>query len=165
MESQQLSKDSPQSPSAFDRSAYETSETVSPAPSPGPEPPALDKDAETHYHLGIAYKEMELFDYAISEFELASSNPSMKFDCHIMLGDCYKEKGDYERAIEYYKIASGIPGLPADKLARVHFNLGATYEASGMGSEALETFQYVLKLDQSFSEAHKKIKKLQSRPK
>jgi len=122
---------------------------------------ALDKDSETHYHLGIAYKEMELFDYAISEFELASSTPSMKFDCYIMLGNCYTEKGDFNKSIEYYKICSKIPGLPKEKLARLHFNLGLAYEASGMVSAAIDTFNLVLKLDHSFSEARERIGKLQ----
>lgn len=123
---------------------------------------ALDKDSETHYHLGIAYKEMELFDYAISEFELASSSSTMKFDCYIMLGDCYMEKGDYSRSIEYYRTCSKIPGLPKEKLARLHFNLGLAYEASGMVSAAIDTFNLVLKLDQSFSEAKERIGKLQT---
>ena len=122
---------------------------------------ALDKDSETHYHLGIAYKEMELFDYAVSEFELASSAPSMKFDCYIMLGNCYMEKGDYNKSIEYYRICSEIPGSSKEKLARLHFNLGLAYEASGMVSAAIDTFNLVLKLDHSFSEAKEKISKLQ----
>jgi tetratricopeptide (TPR) repeat protein len=122
---------------------------------------ALDKDSETHYHLGIAYKEMELFDYAISEFELASSASSMKFDCYIMLGDCYMEKGDYNKSIEYYRTCSKIPGLPKEKLARLHFNLGLAYEASGMASAAIDAFNLVLKLDHSFSEAKERIGKLQ----
>ncbi len=122
-----------------------------------------DKDSEMHYHLGIAYKEMELFDYAIPEFELASSNSSIKFDCHIMLGNCFMEKGDYDKSIEYYKTASEIPGLPDEKLARLHFNMGLAYEAKGMVSEALDTFAMVLKLDQTFSEAQEKIKRLQEK--
>jgi tetratricopeptide (TPR) repeat protein len=104
---------------------------------------------------------MELFDYAISEFEMASSAPSMQFDCYIMLGNCYMEKGDYNKSIECYKISSKIPGLPKEKLARLHFNLGLAYEASGMVSEAIETFNLVLKLDHSFSEAKERIDKLQ----
>jgi tetratricopeptide (TPR) repeat protein len=123
--------------------------------------PAQDKDSEMHYHLGIAYKEMELFDYAISEFELASSTPSMKFDCYIMLGNCYMEKGEYNKSIEYYKMSSGIQGLSNEKLARLHFNLGMAYEANGMVSEAIDTYNLVLKLDHSFGEAKEKIKKLQ----
>jgi tetratricopeptide (TPR) repeat protein len=126
---------------------------------------AQDKDSEMHYHLGIAYKEMELFDYAISEFELASSTPSMKFDCYIMLGNCYMEKGDYNKSIEFYKKSSEIQGLSNEKLARLHFNLGLAYEANGMVSEAIDTFNFVLELDHSFAEAKEKIRKLQSLPK
>lgn len=126
-----------------------------------PETVTPDKDAEMHYHLGIAYKEMDLFDYAISEFETAAQNPPMEFDCYIMLGSCYMEKGDFEKSIEYYKKASQIQGLPKDKLARLNYHLGLAYEANGMLTEAIDTFSLVLKLDQSFSEAHEKIKKLQ----
>ena len=125
------------------------------------EAPPSNQDSETHYHLGIAYKEMELFDYAINEFEAASEDPSISFDCYIMLGTCHMERGDYAKAIDYYKQASKIEGLPDDKLARLHFNLGLAYEASGMTSEALDTFNLVLKLDRSFAEAGERIKKLQ----
>jgi tetratricopeptide (TPR) repeat protein len=124
--------------------------------------PPPDKDSEMHYHLGIAYKEMELFDYAISEFELACTNSSMKFDCCIMLGDCFMQKGDYDKSIEYYKTASGIKGLPSARLARLYFNLGVAYEASGMIPEAINAFSQVLKLDQGFKEAQKRIEKLQA---
>jgi hypothetical protein len=55
--------------------------------------------------------------------------------------------------------------LPKEKLARLHFNLGLAYEASGMVSAAIDTFNLVLKLDHSFSEAKEKIGKLQSRGK
>ncbi len=120
-----------------------------------------DKDSEMHYHLGIAYKEMELFDYAISEFELASSTPSIEFDCYIMLGSCFMEKGDYDKSIGYYRKASKIKGLSNEKLAQLHFNLGLAYEANGMVSEAIDTFALVIKLDHSLSEAQEKIKKLQ----
>jgi tetratricopeptide (TPR) repeat protein len=121
----------------------------------------LDKDSEMHYHLGVAYKEMELFDYAITEFELASSGYSMKFDSYIMLGNCYLEKGDYNKSIEYYKMSFKIQGLSKEKVAWLHFNLGLAYEASGKVSEAIDAFNLVLKLDQSFAEAREKIRKLQ----
>ena len=121
----------------------------------------LDKDSEMHYHLGIAYKEMELFDYAITEFELASSSPAMQFDCYIMLGNCYMEKGDYNKSIEYYKMSFEIQGLSNERLARLHFNLGLAYEANGMVSEAIDTFNLVLNFDHSFPEAKERIKKLQ----
>ncbi len=115
-----------------------------------------------HYHLGIAYREMELFDYAITEFETASEDPSIRFDCYIMLGTCHMEKGDYEKSIDYYKQASQIKGLSDDKLARLQFNLGLAYEASGMIPEALDTFKLALKLDHSLTDAQEKVQKMQS---
>ena len=122
-----------------------------------------DKDSEMHYHLGIAYKEMELFDYAISEFEMASANPSLRFDCYIMLGNCYMEKGDYSKSIECYRMATQAKGLTEEKLAHLHYSLGLAYEANGMIPEALDTFHEVLKLDQSFAGATERIKKLQQK--
>ena len=123
----------------------------------------LDKDSEMHYHLGIAYKEMELFDYAISEFEQASSNPTIRFDSYIMLGNCFMEKGAYDKSIEHYKMASRINGLSEEKLARIQYNLGLAYEANGMISEALDSYYLASKSDPSSSEAKEKIKRLQQK--
>jgi tetratricopeptide (TPR) repeat protein len=120
-----------------------------------------DKDLEMHYHLGIAYKEMELFDYAISEFEQASSNPTIRFDSYIMLGNCFMEKGVYDKSIEHYKMASRINGLSEKNLARIQYNLGLAYEANGMISEALDSYYLASKSDPSSSEAKEKIKRLQ----
>jgi tetratricopeptide (TPR) repeat protein len=116
-----------------------------------------------HYHLGIAYKEMELFDYAISEFEQAVLNPSIKFDSYIMLGNCFMEKGAYDKSIENYKMASEVRGLPNEKLARIQLNLGSAYEANGMLSEALDSYYLALKLDPSSSQAKEKIRRLQQK--
>ena len=156
------------SPPSSVKKSFDENSRILPPPSRDPsilpsEPgiSALDKDSEMHYHLGIAYKEMELFDYAITEFELASSSPAIQFDCYIMLGNCYMEKGDYNKSIEYYKMSSEIQGLSNERLARLHFNLGLAYEANGMVSEAIDAFNLVLKFDHAFAEAKEKIKKLQ----
>lgn len=147
-------------PSPGEKSFDENAVPLSP---PGSETAisAFDKDAEMHYHLGIAYKEMELFDYAITEFELASSSPPIRFDCYIMLGNCYMEKGDYNKSIDYFKMSSEIQGLSNERLARLHFQLGLAYEANRMIPEAIDTFTLVLKLDQSFPGAKEKLEKLQ----
>jgi tetratricopeptide (TPR) repeat protein len=92
--------------------------------------PSSDKDPELHYHLGIGYKEMDLLDYAISEFELASEDPSMKFNCYIMLGECFKEKGDPEQSMKYFKMASKIKELPKNLLLAPSFTGGYSHSSS-----------------------------------
>ena len=123
--------------------------------------PPPDKDAEMHYHLGIAYREMDLFDYAITEFETAAEDRSIRFDCYMMLGTCCTERGDYSKAIDYFLKASQIKGLSSEKSARLQFNLGLAYEANSMIPEAIETFRLVLRLDPTVTDARERIEKLQ----
>jgi tetratricopeptide (TPR) repeat protein len=90
-------------------------EPVNPAPSGSTDGAGIsstDKDSELHYHLGIGYKGMGLFEYAISEFELALNDPSLKFNCYILLGECFKEKGDAEQSAKYFELACKIKKRP-----------------------------------------------------
>src|SRR5690606_28324943 len=51
------------------------------------------EDYDTHYNLGIAYREMGLLDEAIGEFQLAAKDPAHLVDCCSMLGVSFLEKG------------------------------------------------------------------------
>ena len=61
------------------------------------------EDYETHFNLGIAYKEMGLVDEAIGEFQLASKDPARAVECCSMLGLCFLEKGMPQLAIKWYR--------------------------------------------------------------
>ena len=65
------------------------------------------EDYETHYNLGIAYKEMGLLDDALHEFEVALSGKGRKkeIDCLTMIGVCHLEKGEPAAAVEAYQRA------------------------------------------------------------
>jgi tetratricopeptide (TPR) repeat protein len=111
-------------------------EEFPPAKSEVPLPPSIsngakilppDKDLELHYHLGIGYKEMGLFDYAITEFEVASKDPAMRFDCFIMLGECFSEKGESEQSMRYIEMASKIKELPKNLLLDSPFKAGYSH--------------------------------------
>lgn len=128
-------------------------------------PPTPDKEAETHYHLGIAYKQMELLDYAISEFEAAASDPALRVDCFVMLGECFMQKGDYDRSIRFYEEALKDRGVSNGKRARVHVSLGEAYEAQGMLREALQSFEVGLRLDPSLQGVKERIEHLQGQVK
>jgi hypothetical protein len=103
----------------------------------------VDKESEMHYHLGIAYKEMELFDYAISEFEMASSSAAMKFDCYIMLGDCYIEKGLHDKSIECTTVASEIKDFPTRRWPDA-LQPWPGLRSERDGYEAIQTFSMAL---------------------
>ena len=102
------------------------------------QPETDTKDLETHYHLGIAYKEMELIDHAIAEFQTASADMERRFDCLVMLGMCFMEKEEYDKAIHCFNDASGVKELSKEEIIRLRYRLGLAYESNGMNQEALK---------------------------
>ena len=60
------------------------------------------EDYETHYNLGIAYKEMGLIDDAIKEFQTSKNDPERLIPSVSMLGMCYMAKGLYSLAIDSF---------------------------------------------------------------
>lgn len=121
-----------------------------------------EKDFEVHYHLGIAYKEMELIDHAIAEFETASADKERKFDCLVMLGMCFMEKEEYEKAIHYFNDASHVKKLNTEEVIRLQYRLGSAYENNGMIQEALKTYNHIISLDSDFLDVRNRIERLKS---
>jgi len=138
-------------------------------PDESPTPPPIeivqetdDKDFETHYHLGIAYKEMELIDNAIAEFKTASADEEKRFDCLVMLGMCFMEKEEYDKAIHCFDDASHVKELNREEVIRLQYRLGLAYESSGMMQEALKAYHQVINLDSHFSDVRNRIERLKS---
>jgi tetratricopeptide (TPR) repeat protein len=67
------------------------------------------EDFETHYNMATAYKEMDLLDEAIREFQAAAGltrpadNTPRFFQCCNMLGHCFVQKGLPQAAVLWFK--------------------------------------------------------------
>ncbi len=121
------------------------------------------EDTETHFDLGIAYKEMGLLDDAISEFRLCLANPHRICISETMIGLCLLEKGEVSEAIAHFK-----KGLYADQKTDreelgLYFELGRAYEMLGDPKEALYYYQKVAKREPGFRNVGSHIDAL-SRP-
>src|SRR6185436_10350426 len=68
-------------------------------------------DYDTHFNLGIAYREMGLLDEAIGEFQIAAKDAGHLVLCCSMLGLCFLDKGLPELAIKWYRRGLEAPGL------------------------------------------------------
>jgi tetratricopeptide (TPR) repeat protein len=118
------------------------------------------EDSETHFDLGIAYKEMGLLDDAISEFELCLSNPQRLCIAETMIGLCHIEKGEIAEGISHFK-----KGLYADTKSEreelgLYFELGHAYELLQDPKEALYYYQKVQKRDPTFRDVETRIRNL-----
>jgi len=129
----------------------------------GVEQQAVKEDADTHYNLGVAYKEMGLLDDAISEFIMTPEDESKFIQSRYMLGLCYMEKGEYRNAIGEiqnaldYADAMGAEGLSAMEM---RYDLGLAYQGSGENENALNEFQAVFSEDPTYRDVTLKIKEL-----
>jgi pilus assembly protein FimV len=116
------------------------------------ENPVDEGDAETHYDLGLAYKEMGLFDEAIKAFEKTLRAPNREVQCRVMIGMCHREQGNPQEAIHQFK--QGLHANPSDReRLSLYYEIGQTYESIGDGAEALYYFEAVTKRDPHFADA------------
>ncbi len=100
-----------------------------------------DADTDTHFNLGIAYKEMGLLPEAIREFQVSSRDPKLFIECCSMIGVCYVEQGMWGQAAEWYERALAIPDISEDARMALRYDLAAVFESSGEPERALDIFE------------------------
>jgi len=128
----------------------------------GAGPSALSlEDCDTHYDLGIAYKEMGLLDDAIAEFRVATASPARRCIGELMLGICHIEKGDPATAIEHFREGLQAPQRTEHEELGLYFEIGNAYELLGDIGEALYYLQKVEKHDPSFRNARARVQSIQ----
>jgi tetratricopeptide (TPR) repeat protein len=115
------------------------------------------KDSETHYNLGIAYKEMGLVDDAIKVFQTLSQDPNYFIQSSTMLGICFVEKENYDLAIESFTKAL-MKTDPNDESAwGLRFELAQAHESNGNIKEAMQLYEEVHNWDPSFRDISEKL--------
>jgi tetratricopeptide (TPR) repeat protein len=120
-----------------------------------------EEDADTHYNLGIAYREMSLLDEAIGEFQISAKDPRLKADSCSMLGFCFLEKGQPDLAVKWYQKALETEPLPDQQRLGLLYDLGSAYEAMEDREAAYRAFVEVCGLDDGYRDAVEKVQQLQ----
>lgn len=120
------------------------------------------EDAETHYDLGIAYKEMGIVDDAIKEFQVASKDPKYFTQSTSMVGICQTIAGRHDKAIEAFSAAIMKTEANTETWWSLKVDLAMAYEASGKKKEAYELYSEVYGWDVTFRDVAKKYETLKA---
>jgi tetratricopeptide (TPR) repeat protein len=123
------------------------------------EKPVDESDADTHYDLGLAYKEMGLHDDAIKAFEKVLRSPGREVQCRVMIGMCFRESGNPNEAINQFKEGLHANASDRERLS-LYYEIGMTYESMGDYGEALFYFEAVLKRDPNFADSAQRAEAL-----
>ncbi|HEX6058713.1 MAG TPA: tetratricopeptide repeat protein [Gemmatimonadaceae bacterium] len=124
-----------------------------------------EEDHESHYDLGVAYKEMGLLDEAIAEFQKALRGASHRVRSYEALGQCFLEKSQFQVAATILARALQEPGAGDDKLVGVLYLLGYATEALHHYGEALGFYRRVFAVDIQFRDVSDRIAAIERRPK
>jgi tetratricopeptide (TPR) repeat protein len=117
-------------------------------------------DYDTHFNLGIAYREMGLLDEAIGEFQIAAKEPSHLVLCCSMLGLCFLDKGLPELAVRWYRRGLEAPGLSEEDNLGLHYDLGCAYLSLDDKESAYKVFVDLYGMDTNYRDVVARIEEL-----
>lgn len=113
-------------------------------------------DAQSHFDLGQAFKEMGLYDEAINEFRQASQDPARRVECLIMQCNCLRERGEVDKAVTMLQ-ALLKPGLSEEESCAVKYELATGYEAVGRNEEAALLLNEISAVNPGFRDISSRI--------
>ncbi len=125
-------------------------------------------DYETHYNLGLAYKEMDLMDDAVEEFQnavkmVAPNDGTPRYlQCCNLIGHCFMEKAMPKLSIKWYLQGLKAPGHTEDEYQALRYELGLAYEQSGETAKALELFSDIYAVNVTYRNIGDKVRGLQA---
>jgi hypothetical protein len=125
------------------------------------------EDPETHYNLGVAFKEMGLLDEAIGELQkvcksIERGTPfTQVMQAYTWLAGCFVEKGVPEASIKWYSKALTVATNDESRTA-LHYDLASAHEASGERQLALKHFMEVYGTNIDYRDVAERIKALRA---
>ncbi len=117
-------------------------------------------DAQAHYDLAVAYREMGLVEQAVESFRLAARDLNFRQRCSEMIGRCLLDEGRCEEAARALTEALAFAALEPEHAINVRYHLGVALAGSGRPQEALEEFERVLAIDAGHGDVLTRVREL-----
>jgi pilus assembly protein FimV len=119
-------------------------------------------DATTQRDLGIAYKEMGLYDAAVAEFGRLVDDPEHEVFALTMMGECYESRGAPAEALLHYKKALNRPRVRDEEATQLYYQLGRVFHTLGDEGEALYFFEKVARRSPKHEDVAQRIQTLRA---
>ncbi|WP_455245573.1 tetratricopeptide repeat protein [Petrachloros mirabilis] len=118
-------------------------------------------EPEVHYTLGVAYKNMGMFQEALEEFSHATKGPDVFLDSCLMIAVCLKGQEQYDAASAQLEQLLTDPRCQGAKAQAVRYELGLLYEKQEQWKLAATMFETI----PDFHDVPKRLASIRSLPK
>mgnify|MGYP006271173777 CR=1 FL=1 len=122
-----------------------------------------DSDYDTHYNLGIAYKEMGLLEDAIREFELARLGSEKAIAAMTMIGLCELERGNSDAALQAFSDGLNHERISTTEAMALRYEIARAYESMERYGDAFKFYEKVRSLDPAFRDVSERIADVRAR--
>jgi len=120
----------------------------------------LSGDPQSHYDLGMTYREMGLGDQAVESFRVAARDPAFAERAAEMIGRILLDQGRFDEAAEEFgRALETLPGAEEDGVG-LRFHLGLAHEVAGRTARALAEFERVYAIQPNYPDVAQKIRVL-----
>ena len=123
--------------------------------------PMGTQDFESHFILGVAYKNMGLYQEAREEFHISKTAETYYLDSCLMTAVCYKAERQLVQAIQRLEEILPDPRCQGAKGQAIRYELGLLYEAQAQWEKAAHTFESI----PSFHDVPQRLQALKKRVK
>ena len=120
----------------------------------------LSGDAQSHYDLAMAYREMGLLEPAVESFRVAATDPGFVQRAAEMIGRCLLDQGRFDDAAQEFSTALELESGGAATNLDLRYQLGLALEAGGKLRDAAAQFEQVRAAQPTYRDVAAKLRAL-----
>ncbi len=117
----------------------------------------LAGDPQSHYDLGMTYREMGLYDQAMDSFRQAKTDPRLSIRASEMMGRCLADQGRWGDALAEFARALEMPDVGPENDLELRYHFGHALAEKGRFEEALHQYQVVAERFPGFEDVEERV--------
>ena len=117
----------------------------------------LSGDAQSHYDLGMTYREMGLLEQAVDSFRISEQDARLTARSLEMVGRCFTDMGRWAEATIEFGRALMIPGLDDLSSSELRYHYGVALVHAGDHMQALREFEQVASVLEGYEDVDERI--------
>jgi len=111
-----------------------------------------------HYFLGLVLRQMQDFEWAIKEFDIAQKSEELKVKCFLAKGSCHMQKGMIPKAIMEFERGLKFARKGSDTELGLRWYLAECYEKTRDLHSAIHQWEKIAEMKPNFRDVQAKLK-------